>query len=87
MEFNHKYNDVIKTALKATLHEKLDYIVFIDVNGVYGFTRGERDYFADLSNNVKLLGWTEYSIDNDIPKASFLEFDEPMTIDELKKKA
>lgn len=80
---NIKYNETVKAALKATVHDKCDYLVYIDHNEVYGFIHGERGRILVLGDDVTLLGWTEFAVNYNISTASYFEFECPQKLRDL----
>ncbi len=80
---NNAFNNAIKCALKSTLHDESDHLVYLNEDGSYGFIRCERGKLVAPGDNVKILGWTEFSVERGIPKAIYLEFERPLTVKDL----
>lgn len=83
MEVNLEYNDIVKAALKATVHAQADHIIYMDGNGAYHFIRGEKGSLVNPGIHARFLSWTEYTIDCGFPKAKIFEFEKPLTFEEL----
>lgn len=79
-----EYNDIIKAALKVTFHERSDHIIYIDGNGAYHFILGEKGNLVNPGVYARFLGWTEFFTDQGFPKARLIEFEHPLTFEELR---
>ena len=80
---NHAYNDAVKAALMASVQDHCDYLVYLDAEGGYRFIRAEKGRLVIPCDNAKYLGWTEFSIEGDIPTARYFEFETPLTAEAL----
>lgn len=82
-EINVAYNDTVKAALQVTVQDKQDYLVYLDDAGAYCFIRSEKGRLVIPCENVKYLGWTEFSVEGNFPRARYFDFEQPLSLEAL----